>query len=589
MATSSDNTAPDAISSPLIVVALDLGTTYSGYAFSFIDRPDEILTNGTWNSQKYHLASIKTPTCLMINKTNKDDYRFGYEAEDDYADMQTESTGEADNYFFFDRFKMELHVQKEVSEQMLLYDVKGQSLPAIEVFSTAIKALKEHLWTIHIEKNMRDIKMQDIKWVLTIPAIWSAKSKLFMRRCAEMAGIQSKRLCIALEPEAAALYCQQKQRTIDEYGAGRSIAKIGQGANYLVIDIGGGTVDIIAHKKIIHDKVEELCSASGNDCGGTRIDREFMQMIKTIVGKNVMEGLKKEYTLDYIDFIRVLEIFKRGVGNRKKATINMSIPVTALNDLCKKFGKGSFSEAVSQSDYKNDLHIKANVLQVQMTLAREKFKSITDKIVKEIENVLARIEGLTIDTFYVVGGCSESSIIQEAIKDSFKSKHIVTPEEPILAVLKGAVLFGHTPDFVTSRVTRFAYGRRIRPIFNELAHDINRKVESDGEFRCTNVFDLLMRKNTKCAVGSTQSIEYHTYEQNQAKVTVAVYVSENDSTKYVDGEGCEKLGELVVDIPNPTSERRHVHVDFYFGGTELVVTATVKGEMTPCTAQFELI
>ncbi|CAC5392497.1 unnamed protein product [Mytilus coruscus] len=484
---------------------------------------------------------------------------------------------------------MELHLRKEVSEQMLIYDVKGQSLPAIEVFSTAIKALKEHLWTTHIEKNMRVITMEHVKWVLTIPAIWSARSKLFMRLCAETAGIQSKRLCIALEPEAAALYCQQKQRTIDEYGAGSSSEKIDQGANYLVIDIGGGTVDIIAHKKIIHNKVEELCSASGNDCGGTRIDREFMQMIETIVGKSVMEGLKRDYTLDYIDFIRALEIFKRGVGNRKKSTINMSIPITALNDLCKKFGKGSFSEAVSQSDYKKYLFIKGNILQVQMTLAKEKFKSITDEIVKEIKNVLVRVEGVKIDTFFVVGGCSESSLIQEAIKDSFKDRHIVTPEEPILVVLKGAVLFGHTPDFITSRVTRFAYGRRIRPIFNELAHDINRKVESDGVFRCTNVFDLLMKKNTHCSVGSTQSIEYHTYERNQAKVTVAVYVSENDDTEYVDDAGCEKLGELVVDIPNPTSERRYINVDFHFGGTELVVTATVKGEMTPCIARFELI
>ncbi|XP_063446416.1 heat shock 70 kDa protein 12A-like [Mytilus trossulus] len=588
MATSSDNTAPDATSRPLIVVALDFGTTYSGYAFSFIDKPHEILTNQVWNSQKYHLASIKTPTCLLINKTQKDDYRFGYEAEDDYSDMQTEETGEADEYYFFDRFKMELHVQQDVSEQMLLYDVKGQSLSAIEVFSTAIKALKDHLRTNHIEKNMRDIKMQDIKWVLTIPAIWSAKSKLFMRRCAERAGIQSNRLCLALEPEAAALYCQHQKRTIDEYEV-RSIAKIDQGSNYLVIDIGGGTIDIVAHKKLIHDKVEELCSASGNHCGGTRIDREFMEMMETIVGKNVMEGLKKEYTLNYLDFMRNLEIFKRGVGNVKKSTINMSIPLTVLNDLCKKFDKGSFSEAVSQSAYKNDLKIKGNVLQVKMTLAREKFKSITDEIVKEIKNVLTRVEGSTIDTLYVVGGCSESSIIQEAIKDSFKDKRIVTPEEPTLAVLKGAVLFGHTPDFVLSRVTRFAYGRRIRPIFNELEHDTNRKVENDGEFRCINVFDLLMRKNTHCAVGCTHSIEYHTYERNQAKVTVAVYVSKNDDTKYIDEEGCEKLGELVVDIPNPTSERRYVNVDFQFGGTELVVTATVEGEMTPCTAHFELI
>jgi uncharacterized membrane protein len=36
-----------------------------------------------------------------------------------------------------------------------------------------------------------------------------------------------------------------------------------------------------------------------------------------------------------------------------------------------------------------------------------------------------------------------------------------SPEEPSLAVLKGAVLFGHMPNFIDSRCVRRTYDRRI--------------------------------------------------------------------------------------------------------------------------------
>lgn len=94
----------------LMVVALDFGTSYSGYAFSFKNSPHEIYANHAWESGKYHLASTKTPTCIVIKKDNPRDFYFGYDAELEYADIQTEN--ETDNYFFFEQFKMQLHHRK---------------------------------------------------------------------------------------------------------------------------------------------------------------------------------------------------------------------------------------------------------------------------------------------------------------------------------------------------------------------------------------------------------------------------------------------------------------------------------------------
>ena len=58
-----------------MVAALDFGTTYSGYAFSmrseFKTDPLKIHSNQTWNAGARALSSIKTPTCLLLDKEKK--------------------------------------------------------------------------------------------------------------------------------------------------------------------------------------------------------------------------------------------------------------------------------------------------------------------------------------------------------------------------------------------------------------------------------------------------------------------------------------------------------------------------------------
>jgi hypothetical protein len=50
-------------------------------------------------------------------------------------------------------------------------------------------------------------------------------------------------------------------------------------------------------------------------------------------------------------------------------------------------------------------------------------------------------------------------------------------------------------------------------------------------------------------------MKYHTIERRAKNITVAIYVTEEEVIpKYVDDRGCRKLGEFVVNIPNPTDE-----------------------------------
>lgn len=112
------------------VAAIDFGTTYSGYAFSVSAQDSElqdveILSNQIWNSGTAEVASLKTPTCLLLSKDRKISV-FGYEAEEQYADIVLD--GNVEDYYFFHRFKMNLHNNKV--KQMDLKIFKSKLLSA---------------------------------------------------------------------------------------------------------------------------------------------------------------------------------------------------------------------------------------------------------------------------------------------------------------------------------------------------------------------------------------------------------------------------------------------------------------------------
>jgi hypothetical protein len=101
----------------LVVAAIDFGTTYSGYAYSFIHSPMEIQSSHTWYAGTSSLASMKAPTCLLLNSDQSFD-SFGYEAEDKFANIAADNL--QGDYFFFTRFKMDLY-RKVLIYSLIMY------------------------------------------------------------------------------------------------------------------------------------------------------------------------------------------------------------------------------------------------------------------------------------------------------------------------------------------------------------------------------------------------------------------------------------------------------------------------------------
>ena len=73
----------------------------------------------------------------------------------------------------------------------------GETVRAITVFAHCIKFLKdEAIRFIRQETGDENCNVNDIQWVLTVPVMWAARSKQFMREAAyEVKSRNSPQLC----------------------------------------------------------------------------------------------------------------------------------------------------------------------------------------------------------------------------------------------------------------------------------------------------------------------------------------------------------------------------------------------------------
>ncbi|KAH3842748.1 hypothetical protein DPMN_116252 [Dreissena polymorpha] len=434
----------------IMVAAIDFGTTYSGYAFSlksdYDTDPTKIFLNQGWIAGGASICTYKAPTVALFDN-NKQFKSFGYEAEDAYSELALDN--EHEDWYYFSRFKMRLHFDEKVHREMQLKDDKGKELPAIDVFGKVIWYLKDHL--MKALKKRGNVENKDIHWIITVPAIWTDFSKQFMREAAYKADIKGSQLTIALEPEAASLFCQYLST---EQIHGESFDVERTGSKYMVIDLGGGTADITVHERQNDGQLKELCKASGGAWGGTKVDEEFKKMLIKLFGGPVFNKFCHDNRADYLFLMRELETKKRTIKPATSRKIMMNAPVELAKLYTEETGE-STEDAIKGSSFAGKLIWRKDKMRLDSSVFKGFFKDCIDKIVQHIRDLLGKPEVKETDLLLMVGGFSESEMMQDAIKNEFRSCRVFIPDDAGLCVMKGAVIFGHRPVAITSRVSRY--------------------------------------------------------------------------------------------------------------------------------------
>ncbi|KAK3602775.1 hypothetical protein CHS0354_026322 [Potamilus streckersoni] len=609
----------------LLVAAIDFGTTYSGYAFSFrgdyMKNPLKISTN-VWTANSRNLLSPKVPTSVLFDP-NKQFHSFGFDAEEKYADLALGD--KANDWYFFSKFKMTLYNQKTINRNFEIVADNGKMLSAMTVFSSCIKYLVDHLLEVcndqvigldkekgsdrftASETEMDDdqdvqladdsnsyrnsgLQKSDIRWVLTVPAIWNDAAKQFMREAAEKAGIASDQLLIALEPEAASIFCQTLQIKILAESAD-GLGPFQPGDKYLILDAGGGTIDITVHKVHSDGTLRELHAASGGDWGGTKVDKAFYDLLVNIVGKSVMREVDRNDKSDYLDLFREFEVKKRKFNPGMTDHITMKVPL-AMCEIYEKERGRTIKEAIDvKSAYNGKISWVRDKMRIEADLAKGFFSDSCKKIGKHLEKMFSYPVIKNVSNILMVGGYSESPILQDYIKKKFAEKKVIIPSEPGLAILKGAVMFGFKPHVIAERICRYTYGCSMSVPFIRGVHPLDKRYITDhGTENCVDVFEKFAEIGEPI---KTYEPQYETArvpaDRKQKEITTRVFASVEENPKYVTDKSCVYLGTIKIPLVEAEGLDRRVRLKIFISGTEIEVEAEEENTSDTMLAKLEFL
>ncbi|XP_060574518.1 heat shock 70 kDa protein 12B-like [Ruditapes philippinarum] len=585
------------IKGPQLVIALDIGSTYSGYAWQrrseFETNRNNVHFNTSWGAGALQLH--KTSTCILIeikkgtgkavNKTpdvkgliNENKFsitedvetKIGQEAERAYSGIAKKyKTHEiCGQYYFFKSFKIALYnknfnrmIEDQIDQPFLLFDV----------MSLFIKALKDHCLK-KLQTQGMTVEINKTLFVVTVPAIWTDEAKKFMRDASIAAGIGKKNLLLALEPEVAAIYClnlpEDERQDMNDLGM--------KGQKFLVADLGGGTADLFAVEVEESGFIREICPPLGDPVGGQNINRAFLQVCyDSFKGDDWHKTFGKATPVEMWKMEADFEKKKVAIGSDDQdgEMIDLIVPASLRDSLQNQSVKLKDTRYIALQD---------SEFMFNSELIRKNLFQETCKIVYgTIKKVLDKPEANGLRTVVLVGGFAESPIVVENIRkmiaNDFQGTKVVVPSSPFKAVLNGAVLFGHDPMVIRSRISRETYGIRINVKFDPNVHDEQKKQKRKitGEDYCQDIFHIHVRKGQSVVLGSSQPVQkYKPMYEHQTKLRLLIYKSSSINPKYTDEVGCEKLGEIIVNFENTTEDtEKCVDVTMIYGGTELSVIA----------------
>uniref|UniRef100_A0A8C3EQD3 Heat shock 70 kDa protein 12A n=1 Tax=Corvus moneduloides TaxID=1196302 RepID=A0A8C3EQD3_CORMO len=613
-----DSDADDAVEQLfLVVVAIDFGTTSSGYAYSFTKEPECIHVMRRWEGGDPGVSNQKTPTTILLTPERKF-HSFGYAARDYYHDLDP---SESKHWLYFEKFKMKLHTSGNLTMETDLTAANGKKVKALEIFAYALQFFKEQALKELSDQGGSDFENTEVRWVITVPAIWKQPAKQFMRQAAYKAGMASpenpEQLIIALEPEAASIYCRklrlhqmidlssrapvngyspsdtigtgftqgkehvrrnrQSRTFMVENVIGEIWSELEEGDRYIVVDSGGGTVDMTVHQiRLPEGHLKELYKATGGPYGSLGVDYEFEKLLCKIFGEDFIEQFKIKRPAAWVDLMIAFESRKRAAAPDRTNPLNITLPFSFI-DYYKKFRGHSVEHALRKSNVDFVKWSSQGMLRMSPDAMNALFKPTIDQIIQHLSEVFDKPEVTNVKFLFLVGGFAESPLLQQAVQSAFGSRcRVIIPQDVGLTILKGAVLFGLDPAVIKVRRSPLTYGVGVLNRFVEGKHPPEKLLVKDGTRWCTDVFDKFISADQSVALGETVTRSYTPAKPSQLVIVINIYSSEQDNVSFITEPGVKKCGTLRLDLTGTDASvpsRREIKTLMQFGDTEIKAMA----------------
>ena len=329
--------------------------------------------------------------------------------------------------------------------------------------------------------------------------------------------------------------------------------------------------------------LKELHKANGGNWGGTKVDSFFRSLLASIVGNDVIEAFTTDHKYDYLELLRDFEIKKRTIYPDLAEKVTFKVPINLLETFREVHpGKDIKAVVTSNAKFKNQLTWTGDKIRMEANLTKTLFDESCKKIVDHMHQLFRHPNVKDVPSILLVGGFAESPMLQEALREAFRNKKVIVPQDAGLAVLKGAVLYGHQPKTISARVCKYTYGVATKVKFNKDIHPQSKKVLTDNGERCCDIFSRHVSVGKLIKVGEPQvKRKYNVSNADQTSITFGIYTSNEREPTYTTDVGCTHLGTLTLDMPDTSKGTdRGAFVHMTFSGTEITVTAVDRDDAT---------
>ncbi|KAF9047811.1 hypothetical protein BJ165DRAFT_1468259 [Panaeolus papilionaceus] len=460
-----------------LVIAFDVGTTYSGISYAILDpgHVPEIRGVTQFPGQENVGGDCKIPSILYYDSAGIMK-AAGAEARDEGIEEQAADEG----WFKAEWFKLHLRPKTKATAHL------NGKIPPLPPGKTAITVFADFLRYLHkcarsyIEERhsngdeiWRTLR-PDAHYVLTHPNGWEGAQQSQMRQAAVLAGLikdsrsGNARLTFLSEGEASLHFCVGTDLTTDSIKGGKGI---------LIVDAGGGTIDISAYKYVPDSGYEETavpqCHLQGSITVTTRAEAFLKSLLK---GSKFSEDVK-----------HIAETFD-------KSTKHVFRNIKDWQYI--KFG--------SPSDRDESRNIRRGQLKLTGAEVADFFTPSVECIIKAIKQQ-RNTTSADIKSVFLVGGFAANTYLFNEVKEKFSSKGLYVsrpdPNRVNKAVADGAISF-YLGGIVAARMAKFDYGTEMSVPYKatDSAHQSRARnvyVDCLGVPKLPGRFDKILAKGVK--------------------------------------------------------------------------------------------
>jgi hypothetical protein len=341
----------------------------------------------------------------------------------------------------------------------------------------------------------------------------------------------------------------------------------------MVVDCGGGTVDLTTHKLIGNNllQLSEVTERIGYFCGSSFIDNEFIKFLRKIFGDRAIDLLIEN---NYDQFQCLIQEFRKNVkepftGYDIELNYELVIGNVAPNLL--QYVSEEIRKRMEESKWSID--IKYNDV-------KSMFDPIIDRILRMIYVQFDNTQKAC-SAMFLVGGFCENKYLQKRIQLEFNNrvKTMSVPTQPIAAISRGAVIYGLSiksgDHAISSKVLKYTYGFKSLSIWKEGIDPLERKI-SGGRI-CK--FSPLVKRGTEVKVDQVFSSNGHEIFLFSVKLIFQIYKTPKYNAEYCDEPEVEFVGKLQINLSDVQPGCRNGSVTFGISFGQMEILAFAKNEI----------